>query len=364
MYAGAVRETVFSNPAVIRRVNADFVPVFVSPPHSSIAHSGDAEGRLFQAVYRSRVADQGICVLNTGGQALDWVLMFDNDSNILTFLDHAQKRFGQYPGARQLIQTERYLHFPSQKLESERSEAPAAPVPERHPAGTRCPAFAFQSQLPPGTVAAAVMGRALDAKGHLSTDTVHQEQYAGDEFYVTPDLQEELAKPFAGAGSGPVRLPDEFGRLCVMHAYLGQIDVQPLSNPLGGTSDLEQCDFWAQKAGDPTRPGLMRVEGRSAVTVEAARTELRFHHEITLAWEGFIEMEGRRIARLALSARGTEKLEWDAEAPQGASRSDRAAFLVAGHPIDLACAVRYGIVGKPIAAMEGQTGPAGVDGRR
>ena len=27
-----------------------------------------------------------------------------------------------------------------------------------------------------------------------------------------------------------------------MHAYLGQTDVQPLSNPLGGASDLKQCE--------------------------------------------------------------------------------------------------------------------------
>jgi hypothetical protein len=205
----------------------------------------------------------------------------------------------------------------------------------------------------------------LDANGKLSADTVHQEQYAGDQFYVTPDLQEALARAFAAAATGPVRMPDEFGRLCVMHAYLGQIDVRPLSNPLGGTSDLRQCDFWAERVGDRNRPGLMRVEGQSAVTVEAADGGHRFHHEITLTWEGFIEMEGSRLTRLVLSGRGTEKLIWGSEALQGLARSEKAvAFLVAGHPIDLACGVRYGIVGKPIAASEGQAEQTGGSRRR
>jgi hypothetical protein len=346
---------VFANPAVIRRVNADFVPVFVSPPHSSIAQSDDAEGRLFRSIYRLRVEDQGLCVLNARGQALDWTMMFDDEPSILAFLDHARKRSNEYPAASQPVLTERYRRFPSEKLEPERCDALAGPIPARHSAGDRCPAAAFEAQLPPGTLAAVVIGRALDANGHLSADTIHQEQYAGDRFYIPPDLQEALARACAAA-TGPVRLPDPFGRLCVMHAYLGQIDVQPLSNPQGGRSDLKQCDFWAEPAGDATRPGLMRVEGRSAVTVEASRTGLRFHHEITLAWEGFIEMKGYSVAHLALSARGTEKLLWDTGTPPEASGIDRAAFLVAGHPIDLDRGVRYGIIGEPLAASDGRPG--------
>jgi hypothetical protein len=351
VYAGAVRETVFSNPEVIRRVNADFVPVFVSPPHSSIMQSGDVEARLFQSVYQSRVADQGICVTNASGQALDWVVMFDSNESILSFLDHSRKRFQQLTDAKQPVLTERYTRFPSQKLEDAKSEALTAPISERHPVGSRCPAIAPQSQLGPGTVSAEVVGRALDANGALSADTLHQERYAGDQFYLGPDIQEALAKSFAAAGTKRVRLPDELGHLCVMHAYLGQTDVRPLSNPLGGTSELKQCEFWAQSAGDRNRPGLMRVHGRSAVLVESADAGHSFLHEITLAWEGFIEMKGSRVASLVLAGRGTEKLKWGGAQLHSMAASGKAvAYLVAGHPIDWEGEVRYGIIGRPLAS--------------
>lgn len=336
---------------MIRRVNAGFVPVFVSPPSSSIARSSDEEGRLFQSIYRARVADQGICVLNAGGQALEWVVMFDNDRSITAFLDHGLKRFREHADAKQPLTTERYLRFPSQKQEDAKSEALPTWIAERHPAGSGCPALAVRSQLPPGTVAAAVIGRALDPNGKLSADAVSQERHAQDQFYVMPDLQAALAKALAGGGTGRVRIPDELGRLCVMHAYLGQTDVRPLSNPLGGTSDLKQCEFWVQKAGDPQTPGLMRVEGKSAVTTQSADGGHGFRHEINLEWEGFIEMQGSRITCLLLSGRGTEKLKWGTAQLQAMEMSGkRAAFLVVGRPIDLTSQVRYGIIGQPIAA--------------
>jgi len=54
VFAGAVREAVFSNPDVIRRVNADFVPVALkaglvnNPPD-------DEEGQLYREIGRSSV---------------------------------------------------------------------------------------------------------------------------------------------------------------------------------------------------------------------------------------------------------------------------------------------------------------------
>lgn len=313
------------------------MPVFVSPPSSSFTQAGDDESRLFQAIYRSRVADQGICAINLGGQALDWVLMFDDRENILTFLDHSLKRFQAHPDTKQ---------------------TPSAVVAERHPGGSGCPALAAKSRLPQGTLAAEVTGRALDANGKLSASTVAQEHYARDQFYVMPGLQEELAKVFGDAGNGRVRIPDEFARLCVTYAHLGQTDVRPLSNPLGATSDLNQCEFWAEKvvdvrlakSGDRSPRVLMRVEGKSDVTTEFPDRQKGFGHEIKLTWEGFIEMKGNQISQLLLSGRGAERLKWRSGELKAAA-TNPAASLIAGHSIDLACEVRYGIIGEPVSGL-------------
>ncbi len=283
--------------------------------------------------------------------------MFDDRENILTFLDHSLKRFQAYPDTKQIV-TERYTRFPSQRLEDAKSQTPSAVVAERHPAGSSCPALAAKSRLPQGTLAAEVTGRALDANGKLSASTVAQEHYARDQFYVMPALQEELAKAFGNAGNGRVRIPDEFARLCVTYAYLGQTDVRPLSNPLGATSGLNQCEFWAEKvvdvrlakSGDRSPRVLMRVEGKSDVTTEFPHRQKGFGHEIKLTWEGFIEMKGNQISQLLLSGRGAERLKWRSGEPKAAA-TNPAASLIAGHSIDLACEVRYGIVGEPISRL-------------
>jgi hypothetical protein len=68
-------------------------------------------------------------------------------------------------------------------------------------------------------------------------------------------------------------------------------------------------------------------------------------------WEGLIEMRGQRITRLLLLARGSEKLQWGNTFQERKGEVD-AAHLPAGHPIDLACEVRYGILGEPVRAAE------------
>ena len=86
MCAGAVRETVYSVPEVIRRINADFVPVSLSMK-AFLARSEDDEGKALASIYRSKVQPQGTCVLNSGGQVLAWTIMFDKDKSVLDFLD-------------------------------------------------------------------------------------------------------------------------------------------------------------------------------------------------------------------------------------------------------------------------------------
>ena len=113
MFAGAVREAVFSNPDVIRRVNADFVPVALkaglvnNPPD-------DEEGRLYREIGRSKPVPQGICVVNSAGKVLAWTMAFDDDKSVLAFLDHCAKRFAQFPDAKKPVAAERYGRFPSQ----------------------------------------------------------------------------------------------------------------------------------------------------------------------------------------------------------------------------------------------------------
>ena len=132
MFAGAAREAVFSRARVIRRVNAEFVPVALkaalvnNPPN-------DPEGRLYQEISRSKPAPQGICVVNSAGKVLDWALMFDDDESVLAFLDHALKRFRDHPDAKRPVAAERYMKFPSMKLPDVRGGRNASSSPRLPP---------------------------------------------------------------------------------------------------------------------------------------------------------------------------------------------------------------------------------------
>jgi hypothetical protein len=157
VFAGAVREAVFSNPDVIRRVNADFVPVALKaglvdrPPATAKAGS----------TARSAAQDPspGVSVVNSAGKVLDWVFMFDDDKSVLDFLDHAKKRFAEFPDATKPFPAERYKGFPSQKLANVDDDGKVMPMVERHREGESCPA---KPRVPQGTLLARVFGRALD----------------------------------------------------------------------------------------------------------------------------------------------------------------------------------------------------------
>ena len=360
MCAGAVREAVFSVPVVIRRINADFVPVTLNML-SPLMESDDDEGRLFQSICRSRVQPQGTCVLNTGGQVLTWVLTYDKDQSVLDFLDHSLKRFRKHPDAKRPIVTERYMQFPSGRVEDVREEAKPAALAKVHATGTRCLA---KGRQPRGTFVAKVIGRALDENGKLSSHTINQEHLALDHFFVTPEMQAELAKVLANAGTRRVRIPDDLARLCVAYAFLGNKDAGPLTqmSVFAVSGKLKECEFWAQKVasggrqpadGDGKTPALWRVEGKSDVVGEGNQGDFGVWHEVKLTWEGFIGMNGTRMTRLLLSARGSEKLKWGSEGLKAQAKAqDEVAFLPAGRPIEMACGVLYGIIGEPLPADE------------
>jgi hypothetical protein len=352
VFAGAAREAVFSNADVIRRVHAEFVPVALkaglvnNPPD-------DEEGRLYREIGRSKIAPQGICVVNSAGKVLDWALMFDDDKSVLAFLDHSAKRFAQFPDAQKPVAAERYMKFPSAKLADVEDSGKVPVIAEHHPEGKSCPA---QSRFPNGTIIARVFGRALDKDGKPLADTVRQEHYVEDRFHVHVALQEALAKALADAGTERFRLADDLARLLVSHAFLGQLDVNPLGGVPTAKGALKECEFWAQEAeAGRNGPVRLRIEGKSAaagVPADGQDGDGRlWQHEVKLTWEGIIEMKKDRMIRLLLVARGSEKLKWG---NKGGGLKDQAdvTVLPGGHAIDLSCGVRYGIIGEPVAADE------------
>jgi hypothetical protein len=333
-------------------VNADFVPVALkaglvnNPPD-------DEEGRLYREIGRSKPAPQGICVINSAGKVLAWTMAFDDDKSVLAFLDHSARRFAQFPDAKKPVAAERYGRFPSAKLGDVADNGKAPLIIDRHPEGKHCPGT---TRVRLGTVLARVFGRALDKDGKPLADTVRQEHYVEDRFHVSLAMQEALAKALADAGSERFRLADDLARLLVSHAFLGQLDVNPVGFPGGGKGGLEQCAFWARKVdADGNGPVRVRVEGKSEAaggTSDAGRggDGAFWRHEVKLAWEGIIEIKKDRVSRILLVARGSEKLKWrNKNLPQLKGQAD-VTVLVGGHAIALSCGVRYGIIGEPVAA--------------
>jgi hypothetical protein len=337
---------IFSNPDVIRRVNADFVPVALkaglvdSPP-------GDVEGRLYREIARSRILPQGICVVNSAGKVLDWVFMFDDDKSVLSFLDHARKRFAQFPDAKEPFPAERYMNFPSEKLADIEGIGKVVPIVERHPEGEYCPA---KPRVPLGTLIARVFGRALEEDGKPVANTVRQENYVEDRFHVPVVAQEALAKALAAAGTERFEIAEDLTRLLVSHAFMGELDVNPLRDVNGSKGQCTDCTLWGQKVqADGNGPVRVHIDGKSEAAGVGRDGQNNdgpiWQHQVKVAWEGLIEMKGNRMSRLLLVARGTEKLK------RGNKNEGR---LPGGHVafIDLDCGVRFGIIGEPVPAEE------------
>jgi hypothetical protein len=150
-----------------------------------------------------------------------------------------------------------------------------------------------------------------------------------------------------------------WGGCLVSHAFLGQLDVNPLGGIAGGEgaqNELKICEFWAQLRG-PGKDGstVLRIEGKSNAegrSGDSRRGDGRiWRHDVELAWQGYVEMKQDRMARLLMLAEGSENLEWRNVFQNLHVRAD-VTQLPAGHSIDLSCGVRYGIIGEPVAADE------------
>ncbi len=349
MFAGAAREAVFSNPEVIRRVKADFVPVALKAAlvnQAALNRPGDDdETLLYREIERSKPAPQGICVVNSDGKVLNWTMMFDDEKSVLAFLDYAKQRFAKFSDAKQAFPAEVHMRFPSLKRNDVQDSSVVLPNSTRHPVGKFCPG---EPPLPKGTIAVRLFGRAMDKSGHPVADTLRQENYVEDRFNIAVEVQEKLAKVFAGEGEIHVTLPLELTRQWVKQAYMGVLDVQPLDNPGGGLigrGELKKFDFSATKVGKGNGSALWRVVGESDTFIEEmANSGPGDMHEVKLKWSGFIEMKGNRISRIALSATGTEKLKFNSARGKDVNE---VAYLPGGHRIDMDGRVRYGFLGEP-----------------
>jgi hypothetical protein len=339
---------IFSNADVIRRVNADFVPVALKAGLVDNPPDND-EGRLYREIGRSKILPQGICVVNSAGKVLDWVFMFDDNEGVLAFLDHAQKRFAKFPDAKKPFPAERYMKFPSQKLADIEDNGKVVPIVEGHPEGESCPA---KPRVQQGTIIARVFGRAFDKDGKPVGDTVRQENYVEDRFNVPVARQEALAKALAAAGTERFKIADDLARVLVSHAFMEELDVNPFGDVNGSKGQRTDCTFWGQKVeADGNGPVRVHIDGKSEAAGVARDGQNGagplWQHQVKLAWEGLIEMKGNRMTRLLLVARGTEKLK-------RGNKKEELGQLPGGHAvfIDLDCGVRYGIIGEPVPAEE------------
>lgn len=346
MFAGAAREAVFANPDVIRRVNAEFVPVALKAGLVNNPPPGD-EGRLYRELARSMPAPQGIGVANPAGKVLSWSLMFEDDASVLAFLDHTRERFRAFPDAAKPVPAERFMRFPAQKREDAPDTRAELKLPEGHPAGADCPA----TPTPPaGTLDVRLYGRALGDDGQPVADTSRQESYSEDRFSIDPDVQSALTRTLAEAGDAPFTLPEALTRSLMGHAYLGMLDVNPLD--FGGK--VKAAEIRGTKAGtDADGTTWIRLDGKTEVAGGDAPGRGKgdgrsWEHDIALTWRGLIGISHDRITQLLVLADGTEHLKWG-NATFGGDGTPDVSRLPAGRPIDQTTKVRYGFVGIPVA---------------
>jgi hypothetical protein len=356
VYAGAAREAVFANAEVMRRIKDEFVPLALRAPLVNAPQSvGDPDERwLYERINRAKIAPQGICVLNSAGQVLAWVQMFDDDKSVQDFLDHAVARFRENADPRQHVVTERFMHFPSDRTGDGRDDAKLpAVIADGHAPGKKCPAAGGKGQMTPGSVVARLVGRALDAQVKPVADTVKQEHYVEDQFGIAPEMQHEVTRLLASSRDERVRLPESFAKICAAHAHLGHIDVQPCICMIKGQAENKgewrRCELWARK----TASGW-HIDGESEVVSQLAINGDGVHN-VKLAWEGFLETSGNQISRFVLAGRGTEKLQF-ANNDNSRRKNDEVSFLPAGRPIDIECGVRYGIIAETIVPNEAGAG--------
>ena len=198
------------------------------------------------------------------------------------------------------------------------------------------------------------MGRALDEDGTLVGDAVRQEHYMEARLQVPRALQEQLVQAAQRAGSERFELPDLFAEALVHPAFLGQLDVNPSGEVPGSQNHARDWSLHGQQTeADDNEILRIRIEGRSNVEGgQSGGNRLPgdgrdWEHRVTLQWLGYVDIHDGRVAHLVMLAAGSERLRWGNRQLKVSTEPD-ARHLMAGHPIDLDCGVRYGLTAKAI----------------
>ena len=342
MFAGAAREAVFSKPEVIARINENFIPVALKAATMGDPPPG-TEGQIYRELLRTRVAPQGICVMNSAGKVLTWSLMFDDDKSVLGFFDHSKKRYDANPDSG--VDSERYMRFPSMRVDNVADNGVNLKLPSAHPAGDHCPGDLRRAE---GSLAGRVVGRAYGDDGKPLSEVRTQDNYVEDIFEITKSMQAQLSVASDNADGRRFRIPPALARELVENAYLGMLDV----NPLGGdrvraeTSE-ESIRLYARKQDDDGRliisgTSTVRAKNRDGAPGDDGR---KWSHFVDLEWSGFADLDDQGIREIVVSARGNEALKWGGAGSRVSpdAADNPVAHLPGGRTLDINCAVRYGM---------------------
>ena len=90
------------------------------------------------------------------------------------------------------------------------------------------------------------IGRPLDEKGEPIARTIRQEDYMEARLEIPVAPQEQLAAAVNRAQGKRFHLPDAFARSVITHAFLGQLDVNPLGDVPGSRNNNRRWEFTGQ----------------------------------------------------------------------------------------------------------------------
>lgn len=333
MFAGAAREVVFADPNVVATINAGFIPVALKAAEVANPPAG-VTGDLYRELKRTQPAPQGICIMNSAGKVLDWVLAFENQSDIPKYFDDAASRYKSHAFA-DSVAARRFRTYPPARL----PDVPDAGVRFDFPLNADTQPVTTAPQYAPGSLVGKVIGRPLGENGQPVARTLRQEDYMESTFAVSPQAVADLLQ-MAGRTDEEFEVPNHVVRQLVGPAYLGQLDVSPLLEK--GTAN-QRSHWWQFRARRKQEEGrdVIRITGRSAISA-AGRV---WNHSVTLQWQGFVEIHQGQATALEMLATGHEQLQWGAGDVTLQTEPD-ARHLMAGHPIDLDSRVIYGLTAR------------------
>lgn len=298
----------------------------------------DEDGQLVQAIARSKILPQGLCVLNSSGQALEWVATFDNEASVTAFFNRALVRYKRNPDGRMDNVTERFMKFPDGRLPDFQEEAVSSSFLSRI-------SQSRNSNISTKEFVVKLTGRALNADGSAVADTLRQEHYVEDTFVIDQDLAQELMRQ-ASSNYRRFVLPKRLSYLLVKHAYLGQLDLQPLAGAMPSAEhDLKKCNLWAERIAD----NKLRIEGDTEISVSSPGRPgdgASFANEIKLHWTGYADFDKTHLGKLLLWSHGFENAHWSSGPSFPASKDFALSSLPAGHRFEMASNVAFGFEGK------------------